>query len=78
MKECKHLNLVLLEEIPNRLRCKHCHLTISRKELGDSYCPECFEADGKRRYDFEEVASETQGQTRYRCEDCGALIKAEQ
>jgi hypothetical protein len=31
-------------------------LTISADELGASYCPECFEVNGTKRYNFEEIA----------------------
>ena len=76
MSACRHLQLVLLREQKNRLRCRHCHLTINADELTSRYCPECFESSGKRRSDFEEVANVTDGITRYRCEDCGVMIEA--
>ncbi|ETW92983.1 MAG: hypothetical protein ETSY1_41235 [Candidatus Entotheonella factor] len=76
MSDCRHLQLVLVRQQKNRLRCRHCHLTIPADELTSRYCPECFESSGKRRYDFDEVADATDGVTRYRCEDCGVMIEA--
>ncbi len=73
MTTCRHANLLLLAENKNRLRCTHCHLTIKAEEIGGDYCPECYESQGKRRYDFEEVKNE--GAVRYRCEECGAMIE---
>ena len=73
MEKCNHKNLVLLPGPQKRLRCRHCHLTISVDELGDGHCPECFERSGDRRYDFEPVGAETVS-TQYRCETCGAII----
>ena len=76
MSDCSHKNLVLLvEQTPNRVRCKHCFLTISKDELADGYCPECFERDGKRRKDFEEVEDIKPDKTRYRCEDCRIIVE---
>jgi transposase-like protein len=51
-------------------------LTIIVDELGEGYCPECFEIDGKRRYEFEEIKAEERNTARYRCEDCGAVIES--
>jgi hypothetical protein len=45
------------------------------KDLGDGYCPECFEVYGEKRYDFDEMAAIGEG-ARYRCEDCGAIVKS--
>jgi rubredoxin len=59
-----------------RLRCRHCHLTISVTELGSSCCPECLEVNGLRKYDFEEVADNTAERIRYRCEACGLIVDA--
>jgi predicted RNA-binding Zn-ribbon protein involved in translation (DUF1610 family) len=73
MNACHHKKLVLLPGPRQRLRCRHCHLTISADELGDGHCPECFERSGYRRNDFEAVPAETVS-TKYRCETCGALI----
>jgi predicted RNA-binding Zn-ribbon protein involved in translation (DUF1610 family) len=58
------------------MRCRHCHLTIDGTELADSYCPECFERSGKRRYEFEELATDDSATVTYRCEDCGAIVKS--
>ena len=75
-KECGHRNLFLLpSESEDRVRCRCCHLTIKVGELGSSYCPECYDIEGKKRYDFEEVEAEQNNeQVQYRCEDCGLLI----
>ena len=75
MTSCKHDKLVLLPGEKGRLRCRHCHLTIGVDELGGSYCPECFESDGTKRYEFEEVAAVETNISRYRCEECGAIVK---
>ncbi len=77
MNDCFHKNLVLISEIPDRLRCSHCHLTISSEELGDSCCPECYESTGKKHYEFERVSNNQKEITRYRCEDCGTIIETE-
>ena len=74
MDACTHHHLVLLPKPGNRLRCRHCHLTIKSDELSERYCPECFETSGKRRYDFEDVVDTTVNVTQYRCEDCGVII----
>ena len=74
MTACRHHQLVLLPDTGNRLRCRHCHLTITSEELGDGYCPECYEIYGRKQYDFETVADGNPGITRYRCEECGAII----
>jgi Zn finger protein HypA/HybF involved in hydrogenase expression len=76
MSACRHLQLVLLPEQKNRLRCRHCHLTINADELTSRYCPECFESSGRKRYDFDEVAEVKDDVARYRCEDCGVMIEA--
>ena len=76
MKSCNHNTLVLLPEKKGRLRCRHCHLTITSGELGDSYCPECYETHSEKRYDFDEIDGEESGPARYRCEDCGVLIES--
>ncbi len=76
MNSCEHKNLALLPEQKSRVRCKHCHLTIQADELGKSYCPECFEETGKRRYDFEEIPAEKTKVAQYRCEDCGIIIES--
>ena len=46
-------------------------------ELGDGCCPECYESQGDRRYDFDEIDSEASGPARYRCEECGVIIESE-
>jgi hypothetical protein len=74
MDSCRHSRLILLPKQRNRLRCRHCHLTIKADELPGRYGPECFEVNGRRRYDFEEVQGTGTERTQYRCEDCGALI----
>jgi hypothetical protein len=75
MASCPHGTLELLPERKTTLRCRHCHLTISGEELGDGFCPECFERSGTKRYEFEHWATEGGG-ARYRCEECGAIIKS--
>ena len=77
MTTCSHTTIVLLPEKKNILRCLHCHLAIRAEELGDSYCPECYEADGNKRYDFEKIEVKEAETDRYRCEDCGAIIESE-
>jgi hypothetical protein len=52
-------------------------LTIKADELGESYCPECFEIHGRKRYDFEEIVVAETGVTRYRCEECGVIIESD-
>lgn len=76
MTACQHRNLELLPEGQKRLRCRSCHLTITEKELGDGFCPECFEETGRKRYDFEPVPDESAGRVRYRCEECGVIIES--
>jgi rubrerythrin len=77
MTSCSHKKLALLPEQKNRLRCRHCHLTIKADDIGDSYCPECFEIKGKKQYDFEELKEEKTGTTIYRCEGCGITVECE-
>jgi hypothetical protein len=50
-------------------------LTLDSEELGDSYCPECFDRSGKRRYEFDEVETVDADVATYRCEECGAVVK---
>ncbi len=76
MPSCTHLNLVMLPPPKDRLRCQHCHLSIQADELTSRYCPECYDRDQKKRYDFEEVASVESDVVQYRCEECGILIEA--
>lgn len=59
MSDCRHLLLVLLREWKNRLQCCHGHLTIDANELTSRYCPECFEGNGKKQYDVDEVSEGT-------------------
>jgi len=77
MTSCDHRSLVLLPEKKNMLRCRHCHLTISPDEVENGFCPECYEIQGKKQYDFEEIAPEETGNARYRCEGCGVIIESE-
>ena len=77
MSSCKHSILVLLSDRKNVLRCQHCHLTIKADELGGGYCPECYEVNGNKQFDFEEVAAEDTGRARYRCEDCGLIVESD-
>jgi hypothetical protein len=49
-------------------------LTIKTEELEEGYCPECFEAQGAKNYDFEEIVEEHSGAVRYSCEECGLII----
>src|SRR5262245_44040480 len=74
MTTCKHSTLELLPERKTTLRCRRCHLTISEDELGDGFCPECFDATGAKNYDFETVTNAAANVARYRCENCGAII----
>jgi hypothetical protein len=77
MTSCSHLTLVLLPEKKDMLRCRHCHLTINAGELGEGYCPECFEVHGRRRYDFDTIEAKDKGKIRYQCEQCGIIIETE-
>lgn len=74
MASCNHQNLVLLAPQNKKVRCCHCHLTIDEKELADGDCPECYEVYGVRRRDFEQLEAEDEGETRYSCEKCSAII----
>lgn len=74
MAECRHKNIRVVIENTKRLRCRQCHLTIKAEELADGYCPECFEADGKKHQDFEAVPMAEREIIRYRCEDCKAWL----
>ena len=77
MTSCSHSTLTLLPPQKNRLRCRHCHLTIKSEDLTQDFCPECYEIHGEKRYDFDEVAAEKSGRVRYRCEACGVIIESE-
>jgi hypothetical protein len=59
----------------NRLRCRHCHLTISEDELGRGDCPECLEVHKIGRRDFEKISGEDKETIRYCCENCGTVIE---
>ena len=74
MSRCNHQSLVLLAPQGRKLRCRHCHLTIGKEELAGGYCPECYEVYGVKRRDFEHLEPEDDGETRYSCEKCGAII----
>ncbi|TMA08091.1 MAG: hypothetical protein E6J89_15485 [Deltaproteobacteria bacterium] len=76
MTFCKHTTLELLPEKKKRVRCRQCHLTMDSEELGDGYCPECFETSGKRQYEFEEMETEGRGVARYRCQECDAIVES--
>jgi hypothetical protein len=75
MSACLHCQLVLVRETPARLRCRHCHLTLTAADLPGRYCPECFETTHTKRYDFDEVMLADSGRAPYRCEACGSLIE---
>jgi predicted RNA-binding Zn-ribbon protein involved in translation (DUF1610 family) len=75
MTTCNHTALELLPVRKRTMRCRHCHLTIDGEELANSYCPECFERSGERRYEFEELEAMNDGVATYRCEQCGAIVK---
>jgi predicted RNA-binding Zn-ribbon protein involved in translation (DUF1610 family) len=74
MASCNHSTLELLPERKTTLRCRHCHLTLSAEELGAGFCPECFDASGSKRYEFEEISASEASGARYRCEECGLII----
>ncbi len=74
MSACRHSSLELLPERKSTMRCKRCHLTMSADDLGDGYCPECFDSTGVKHYDFESLSSGGANVVRYRCEECGAII----
>jgi predicted RNA-binding Zn-ribbon protein involved in translation (DUF1610 family) len=74
VESCKHSTLELLPERKRTLRCRQCHLTIAEEELGDGYCPECFDTHGAKNFDFETAPIIGGNVTRYRCEECGAII----
>jgi predicted RNA-binding Zn-ribbon protein involved in translation (DUF1610 family) len=74
MHDCRHTHLVLLKDAGTRLRCRFCHLTLKPGELLHGYCPECYEIDGQKRDEFDEIPAQGQGETHYRCEDCGVVL----
>lgn len=73
MSSCKHPCLLLLQPQP-RKRCRHCGLTIRSDELAGGYCPECYAANGVKRYDFADDRALGRPHPGYRCEVCGTLI----
>ncbi|MCF8069867.1 MAG: hypothetical protein K9L30_14900 [Desulfobacterales bacterium] len=75
MENCKHEILTLVIEKSNKVRCRHCHLTISEDELENGYCPECMEAHNVRHCDFDKVSRPDSPTTRYYCENCGIIIE---
>jgi hypothetical protein len=74
MESCNHKNLELLPGPRPKVRCRHCHLTLAAEDLAEGFCPECFDASGQKRYEFEELASPETAPSRYRCDDCGVII----
>ena len=74
MSGCSHAVLTLMPPAGARLRCRHCHLTITAQELGSGCCPECLEALNVQRRDFEDVPDADADRTRYRCEACGMVL----
>jgi predicted RNA-binding Zn-ribbon protein involved in translation (DUF1610 family) len=74
MKECRHLNLLILNQSHVRLRCRFCHLTLKKDELNHGYCPECFDTTGKKHDDFEKIVLKREETVTYRCEDCGVIL----
>ncbi len=77
MAECNHKVLVLCPTVAARVRCRHCHLSISREELGSGHCPECYAERGVKHDDFEELAVADPGKVRYRCEECALIIESD-
>jgi predicted RNA-binding Zn-ribbon protein involved in translation (DUF1610 family) len=75
MTECRHKRLVLIQPHKEKLRCTYCNLVISKEELTDGYCPECYHVRGVRHYEFEEVKAKPGAAVQYRCEECGAIIE---
>ncbi len=76
MHSCRHNNLLQLPEAGKKLKCTHCHLVINENELNGGYCPECFEINGDKRYNFETQEVEKSTITKYKCEDCGVIIES--
>ena len=75
MNNCKHDILTLVPIKNNKLRCKHCHLTISEDELGKGCCPECLHVHHVERRNFEKISTGDRETVRYCCELCGAVIE---
>ncbi|HVO91376.1 MAG TPA: hypothetical protein VMT22_00960 [Terriglobales bacterium] len=74
MAICTHATLELLPEPKSKLRCQRCNLTITAEDLGDGFCPECFESGGVKNFEFSPVSKLAEPVVRYRCEACGAII----
>jgi len=74
MTSCRHATLELLVERKTTMRCRRCHLTLAAEELGDGYCPECFDSGGIQHRDFEELSHAGNTAVRYRCEECGIVF----
>lgn len=75
MGPCRHEVLTLLPVKRSRLRCRHCHLTISEEELQSGDCPECLHVHRKARRDFEKIAPGDGEAVRYCCELCGVVVE---
>ena len=75
MDPCAHKVLALLAPQSKKVRCRTCHLVIAEEELGGGYCPECYDVEGIKRTEFEQVLPDENEPVRYRCEDCGAIIE---
>jgi hypothetical protein len=75
MSSCKHAVLTLVPIKDNKLRCRHCHLTIAEDELGSGGCPECLEVHKVRRRDFEKIIVSNSKTIRYCCESCGMVVE---
>ena len=73
MNRCSHANIILIPGSSDRLRCRHCHLTLKADELENGYCPECLAVSGRKRADFEKIEADKEN-IQYRCEECGALL----
>ena len=74
MSTCRHEILTLVPAPGARLRCRHCHLTISEQELGDGCCPECLETFKIKRGDFDKLGAADNSAVCYRCETCGMIV----
>lgn len=75
MKPCPHKTLTLLAPQSKKVRCRTCHLVIAEDDLPGEYCPECYDVDGVKRTDFEQVTPDDTKPVRYRCDSCGAIIE---
>ena len=74
MVACQHSSLELLPDRDKRVRCSRCHLTLAKTELRGGYCPECYETSGAKNYAFDEIDGAKESASRYRCEQCGAIV----